>query len=360
MKENQLSLLELEEPWKDEWQDMPEFIQEDASPHQQIIISFRTEEDVQDFSKLIDQPLTNRTKSAWYPTYDRERPSNFLYVNEKVKTRYPLYIISKGRWSNGTTRKVFDKMNVPYKMVVEPQEYNEYAKVIDKDKILTLPFSNLGQGSIPARNWVWEHSLSLEAKRHWIFDDNISCFYRLNNNRRLPVGDGTMFCVMEDFVDRYENVGIAGCQYMTFAQDSQLLPPYALNTRIYSMILIDNSLPFRWRGRYNEDTDLALRVLKSGLCTMLFNAFLGDKLATMLMGGGNTDNVYVDNDKRRKFAESLREQHPDVVSIVWRFERWHHQVNYKPFKNNKLIKKDGIIVPSGINNHGMELKRAQG
>ena len=57
------------------------------------------------------------------------------------------------------------------------------------------------------------------------------------------------------------------------------------------------------------------------------------------MKGGNTDNVYHDTDNRREFAESLREQHPDVVEVVWRYERWHHQVNYKPFKDNKLIKK---------------------
>jgi hypothetical protein len=42
------------------------------------------------------------------------------------------------------------------------------AAVIDPKKILVLPFSNLGQGGIPARNWVWEHSISIGAKRHWI------------------------------------------------------------------------------------------------------------------------------------------------------------------------------------------------
>jgi hypothetical protein len=74
------------------------------------------------------------------------------------------------------------------------------------------------------------------------------------------------------------------------------------------------------------------------------------------MKGGNTDNVYIDGDNRFKFAQSLVEQHPDVVSVTWKFNRWHHQVNYKPFKNNKLIKKQGLIIPKGINNYGMILK----
>ena len=43
-----------------------------------------------------------------------------------------------------------------FKIVVEPQETQKYANKFGQDKILTLPFSNLGLGSIPARNWCWE------------------------------------------------------------------------------------------------------------------------------------------------------------------------------------------------------------
>ena len=56
--------------------------------------------------------------------------------------------------------------------------------------------------------------------------------------------------------------------------------------------ILDESLGERWRGRYNEDTDLSLRTLKSGLCTVLFNAFLGDKQTTMTGTGGNTESLY--------------------------------------------------------------------
>ena len=87
--------------------------------------------------------------------------------------RYPVYIISKGRWESRLTAKALEKINVPYHIVIEPQEYENYAAVIDSNKIYVLPFSNLGQGSIPARNWVWEHAISSGAERHWILDDNI-------------------------------------------------------------------------------------------------------------------------------------------------------------------------------------------
>ncbi len=97
---------------------------------------------------------------------------------------YPVYVISKGRWESRLTIKALEKRSIPYHVVIEPQEYDNYSQVIDKDKIFVLPFSNLGQGSIPARNWVWDHSISVGTERHWILDDNIAEFYRLYKNKR--------------------------------------------------------------------------------------------------------------------------------------------------------------------------------
>lgn len=37
-------------------------------------------------------------------------------------------------------------------------------------------------------------------------------------------------------------------------------------------------------------------------------------------------------------TKALQERHPDVVTITWKFGKWQHQVDYKPLKNNKLIK----------------------
>jgi len=273
-----------------------------------------------------------------------------------VNPEYPVYIISKGRWESRLTSKAFEKLKIPYHIVIEPQEYDDYAKVIDPQKILVLPFSNLGQGSIPARNWVWEHSIKQGAEKHWILDDNIRSFYRLYNDLRVRVGDGTIFKAAEDLTNRYENVALAGFQYHFFGMGARKMP-LILNTRIYSCILIKNDIPYRWRGRYNEDTDLSIRVLKDGWCTMLFYAFLCEKMVTMLMKGGNTEELYKlkGADGRLKMAKSLREQHPDVTKIVWKWGRWQHLVDYRGFKYNKLILKKGIKIPKGIDDYGMKL-----
>lgn len=267
--------------------------------------------------------------------------------------RYPVYIISKGRANRCITARSLDRMGVEYTVVVEPQEVDDYAESIDRELIAELPFKNLGQGSIPARNWVWEDSISKGFHRHWILDDNIEAFNRLNRNDKLEVRCDSTFRACEDFTDRFENVGLSGMNYCSFCKSTDAVPPYYLNTRIYSCILIRNDLPFRWRGKYNEDTDLSIRVLKSGECTILFNAFLCGKVTSMRMRGGNTDSIYSETNNRLEFAESLVRQHPDVARVTKKFGRWHHHVNYKPFKRNRLKLVRGFKMPNGYDNYGM-------
>jgi hypothetical protein len=153
-------------------------------------------------------------------------------------------------------------------------------------------------------------------------------------------------------------VPMSGPNYLAMAKHRQQLPPFVLNTRVYSCILLANNVSHRWRGRYNEDTDLSLRFLKDGYCTIQFNAFLADKKATMTVRGGNTEALYRLNngqDGRLLMAQSLRAQHPDVTRVIRRFGRWQHYVDYRPFRRNRLIRKPGVVIPSEPNEYGMRL-----
>lgn len=68
--------------WKNEWLDMPEFVQEKKESYSKIIVRFNSEEDLQEFAKLIGQKLTNKTKSIWHPKLVRGINSNKRYTNE--------------------------------------------------------------------------------------------------------------------------------------------------------------------------------------------------------------------------------------------------------------------------------------
>lgn len=284
-----------------------------------------------------------------------------------TKPRFPLYIPSKGRADSRLTVKALERMGVPYRIIVEEQEYDTYARVINPANILILDPAfqrdydacmtltpEQSRGSGPARNFAWEHARSTGAAWHWIMDDNISAFYRANHNREFPCVDGSPFATMEAFVLRYTNVAMAGPNYQMFFTRRDPPPPFTLNTRIYSCNLIRNDLPFRWRGRYNEDTILSLDLLKAGWCTVLFNAFLQKKVATQRLKGGNTDAFYAAEGTLPK-SRMLVEQHPDVARVTWRFNRWHHHVDYRPFRVNRLIRDPDAVITPGVNEFGMTL-----
>ncbi len=283
-----------------------------------------------------------------------------------MNPQFPLYIVSKGRHESRLTSLSLEAMGVPYYIVVEEQEYKSYSAVIDPKKILVLdwayyrdydPCDDLGneksKGSGAARNFSWEHSMSNGHEWHWCMDDNIRGFFRFNRNLKVPVSTGTAFRCMEDFVLRYDNIAMAGPNYFMFVSRKSKLPPFVRNTRIYSCNLIRNNLSFRWRGRYNEDTDLSLRMLKAGWCTVLFNAFLQYKMPTLSVKGGNTTALYGEGTLPK--SKMLVKLHPDVSKICWRFGRWHHAVDYSGFET-KLHRKQNIEVASGVNNYGMRIK----
>lgn len=363
--------------WKKYWHGMPEFIQEENSTYRTIHMKFRRESDYKAFAKSIGQELSDKTKAIWHPKLDIAANKLLRWVEDGAKTlpKYPLYIVSKGRHESMFTSRSLARMQIPHYIVVEPQDMQNYDKALDdfgiRDYVTLLeaPFSNHGDGPGRARNWAWDHSMSIGADAHWVLDDNISDFYRLHENRRIRFESGAGFKAMEDFVDRFDNVYIAGPQYRFFIAPDQRYPAFVANTRIYSTLLIKNNCKHRWRGRYNEDTDICLRVLKDGDCTIQFNAFMQGKAATQTVKGGNTTEFYhAENsekidDKTNYNAEGtvnksqmLVDMHPDVTRLVWRYGRWHHWVDYDPFKKNGLVYKEGFDVPKGVNNYGMRLE----
>ncbi|NBS70602.1 hypothetical protein EBT31_17055 [bacterium] len=275
-----------------------------------------------------------------------------------------MYIVSKGRWSNPLTHKALTVMGVPHFIVVEAEEMEQY-RAATTATLLELPTQYLeeydtcdtlgftkGKGPGAARNFALDHATSLGAARHWVMDDNIDAFHYLTHNEKYEVECDATIRAMEDFVDRYENIALAGPNYYSFAKKTDALPAFVKNTRIYSCLLIDNTAGFRWRGRYNEDTDLSLRVLKAGLCTVQFNAFLAGKVTTQRMNGGNTAEFYAKEGTLPK-SQMLADLHPDVAKVVWRFNRWHHHVDYRPFKANQLIRRADCIVPRDASAYAM-------
>jgi len=265
--------------------------------------------------------------------------------------RFPLYIPSKSRAAIATTPGVLDAMGIPCRIVVEADQFDAYAAVHGPERLLILDpafqddyatLDDVGnersKGPGPARNFIWHHSISEGHDWHWVMDDNITFFARLHQNQRIPVGDGTGFHAMETFALRYENVGMAGPQYWMFAPSRVANVPFEMNRRIFSCNLIRNDVKQRWRGRYNEDLILSIDMLKHGWCTVRFNAFLQYKLTTQVLGGGNTEAFYANEGTLHKSQMAVA-AYPDMIRLVKRYGRWHHDADFSQFDNLRLIRK---------------------
>lgn len=247
---------------------------------------------------------------------------------------YPIYIISKGRAFNPLTAKNFESAGLDYYIAVEPQEAEDYIKALGKKRVLVLPFSNLGLGSYPARNYCWEHAKSNGFKYHWLFDDNILFWMKWVNGKRTKWLDiNSALIYVENYVNK-NNIDLGGFEEPNFVVKPPK-KPFKINCHVYSAMLIKNNLPFRWRLKYNEDVDLCLQILHNGGSTASCVYYMANKVSTAdKMKGGNQDELYKGNDPKKKLLKSkmLEAQWPQYAKTVIRFNRIHHFVDWKVFK----------------------------
>ena len=347
-------------PW-DNWKHMPHYDPKDAcDAYMTLEVEFADDNAMTDFANLIGQSINQKTKSTWFPARFINRYKGSRYICDYYKTgeykpenypKYPIYIVSKTRWEIRPTSDSLVDLGIKHFIVVEQSQYQEYFSRVDPKwvTVLILPQKYLDdydtcddlratRSKCPgaARNFAWDHSISLGFKRHWVMDDNQRGFYRHDGDKRTPTWSGAFWRAMEDHTDQYENVYMSGPHYRFFVVPGNNVPPFVPNCRIYSCNLILNDIPYRWRGRYNEDTDLSLRILKDGWCTIQYNAFTTGKMVTQALAGGNTTEFYAKEGTKPK-SQMIEDLHPDVAQVKWMNNRWHHWVDYAPFRSNKLI-----------------------
>jgi len=260
-----------------------------------------------------------------------------IYLKLMVN-RFPVYIISKGRYEKTLTADRFDSYGVQYLIAVEPQEYDLYCKKLGKDKVLKLPFSNLGLGSYPARNFCWEDAKSKGYSHHWIFDDNITEFRKWINQKREIIKDyNTALIYVENYALR-NNVDVSGFEEYNFCVTPPK-KPFKNNCHVYSAMLIKNNIPYRWRLKYNEDVDLCLQVLHNGGSTASCVYYMANKISTSVkMKGGNQTELYQGNAPVKNLlkAKMLESVWPQYAKTVIRFNRHHHLVNWNVFKKTAV------------------------
>jgi hypothetical protein len=225
--------------------------------------------------------------------------------------KYPIYIPSKGRAETGQTAQFLARWHVPFSLVVEPQDYDVYAAQYPQKALIQLPEND--QGISYVRNFCKDHAEKLGYKRHWQMDDNIKSIKQFNKRQAIDSGADYILATVEEFVDRYANVALAGLRHVAFIRLQTT--PFSLNQQVYSCFLVLNELPYRFTNHTIEDTDYNLQVLSSGWCTILFGI---EKATSGTMRGGNTDSEFAGKTLRQSRigrARTLQRTWPCVTGI---------------------------------------------
>ena len=80
--EKQMNLFKMKEWWEDEWEGMPEYVQEDNMPYKTVYVHFKNREDMESFSKFINQKIQYTTKFIWYPEVKAHKNRDFTYIDD--------------------------------------------------------------------------------------------------------------------------------------------------------------------------------------------------------------------------------------------------------------------------------------
>ena len=82
MNETEKDLIELPSFFDEHWKGMPEFKAEDQTSQRKIILHFRNEDDVQKFAKLINQKITPKLPSLWFPEMPHRKTAHLKYIED--------------------------------------------------------------------------------------------------------------------------------------------------------------------------------------------------------------------------------------------------------------------------------------
>lgn len=357
--------------------DLPEFSQNNPLYSFDCYIDIDCDEDIKKFQECFEiedeDAYTKHNKllkTFYYKNHKTEKLNHKKYYDSDINKRsspiYPIYVISYGRYQNRPlTSKCLCDMKQNHYLVVEKKELDNYIQYVNtyttilvmSDKYDDIKYGRNGDEAVMSsacvRNFVWEHSRKNGDKRHWILDDNIKRFVRWNKMNHIDCVSPICFTTCEIMTDRIKNCMMSGLSYKSMCpQIDTNHTPLIFNTHVYSCILLSNeeNEECYWRGRYNEDVDLSIRLLKTGKPTIKINTFLCDKLETGSCKGGNEEiysNGLVKNMEEGmiKKYEFIKNLHPEYIGK-------------RPLKRNKHhhdIKLCGELGGMNLKNNVIEL-----
>ena len=252
--------------------------------------------------------------------------------------KYPIYIPSKGRCDNALTAPMLEKFGIPFYLVVEDREYQMYANRFGTKNVLNLGGNDYGDVAF-ARNFIINHALKNGHEFHWQMDDDIAGVMSVRGKQTLTENARTVLSSVEQFVDQYVNVAMAGLGSSVFGRLAS--KPYAFNKFAYTCFLLKSETRCHFTRGVEEDLDFNLQLLTNEWCTVQFNQYLFKWATTGTRKGGytelNANNRRIERQKNtiKRWPQYLKELAPkkDGYRIVTN-QVWKHFV-HKPVRGGQ-------------------------
>lgn len=185
-----------------------------------------------------------------------------------MNTQHTIYIPSKARANSCTTPHLLMKDGITnWLIVIEPQDFRDYAKEFHPGHIVVLDKND--QGLWYSRQFCKDRSISYGDEYHWQLDDDIRSFISrspgMASSRPLPC---EALREIEEVVEKYSNIGQAGMNQNSWPPGDN---PIKVNRLPVQAFLVNNSVKAKFRTPILNDFDFTLQVLKEGWCTLLFD-----------------------------------------------------------------------------------------
>lgn len=244
---------------------------------------------------------------------------------------YPVYVVSRGRWTTATTMKLLDAARISYTLVVPKKEVKFYEKYFPHADIAVVKATGAGA----ARHEVIEQCRADGYESYvWILDDDISDIRETEQGK--PVSMRQVFSDLEAWLEDYSNVAMIGVS--TDARNMRNI--FAVNQYVHGLMLVNLNTKQSFYPQYKvyEDIEFQLRLLTAGWTTVVHNRYVIDFAK---IGGGGASSMYLQNVE----AGLLAQEYPDSVSeqqdggIAYPYVEWDNfQTHLKSLNVEKLLR----------------------
>ena len=220
-------------------------------------------------------------------------------------------------------------------VIVEPQDYNNYALTYPKFDFLQLDMDN--QGISYVRNFIKQYTETNKIDRYWQLDDDISNFYIRQNTSLIKSDIEILIQCQKQFIQ--QGIALGSLEYRQFAwsANKQFIYNSFCDTCVYVDNLLTQGMRYRKFVEGKEDRDFAMQVIQNNLKSAR-NTLFAFSCPTNGSNKGGLKEIFYDLHKEEECCKNMVE--------LWGYDICQHyikpdgrndvKINWKKIRSKQL------------------------